>query len=49
MAYALIDRRASCSAISFKFSQTEEIQSLKLVFKERIKTIKLARIMNPWW
>ena len=42
MAYALIDTGASCSAISFKFSQTEAIQSLNLVFKKRIKTIKLA-------
>jgi hypothetical protein len=40
--FALIDTGASCSVMSIKFSQTESVESLKLVFKSNARTIKLA-------
>ena len=40
--YALIDTGASCSAMSFKFSQVEAITSLKLVFRKNTRILKLA-------
>ena len=40
--YALVDTGASKSVMSLKFSQTETIESLQLVFKSNTRILRMA-------